>query len=327
MKRRLAVLFLVVTIAAGSFLVSGRDRRGGLVSARAADGLPRGLKPGAKPNEAVCEKDGAPMVLVPEGVFVMGVATSCSTDDVEAMPDHEVKTGRYWIDVYEVTNARYAKFLAAIAADGHKTCPKDEPENKDHKPLDWRTETYDDPVDGRSRGPDYPVCGVDWYDARAYAAWAGKRLPTEAEWEKAARGTDGRTLPLGLHHSHQPRDHRSRLARRDGRDPRQLARRGRRLPVRGARRQVPPGPLALRLRGHGRQRVGVDRERVLALPGPLPQPQRPLHARGLLVAPRLPRRLVSTSAPWTCRRLTGTGKSPRRRTPTSGSAASPAVRR
>jgi formylglycine-generating enzyme required for sulfatase activity len=129
----------------------------------------------------------------------MGVATTSTTDDMEAMPEHEARTGRYFIDVYEVTNSRYAKFLAAIANDGHKTCPKDEPANKDHKPLDWGTDAYDDAKIGRSPGPEYPVCGVDWYDARAYAAWAGKRLPTETEWEKAARGTDGRPFPWGFH--------------------------------------------------------------------------------------------------------------------------------
>jgi formylglycine-generating enzyme required for sulfatase activity len=139
------------------------------------------------------------MVLVPEGAFTMGVATTCTTDDVEAMPEHEARTGRYFIDVDEVTNARYAKFLAAIASDGHKTCPKDEPANKDHAPLDWKTALYEDAKVGRSPGGDYPVCGVDWYDARAYAAWAGKRLPTEPEWEKAARGTDGRPYPWGFH--------------------------------------------------------------------------------------------------------------------------------
>jgi formylglycine-generating enzyme required for sulfatase activity len=118
-------------------------------------------------------------------------------EDFEAMPAHQVKTGRYYIDAFEVTNARYRKFLAEIAAAGHKTCPKDEPEDKDHKPVDWGTAAYDDPRTGTSPGPDYPVSGVDWYDARAYAAWAGKRLPTEEEWEKAARGTDGRPYPWG----------------------------------------------------------------------------------------------------------------------------------
>jgi formylglycine-generating enzyme required for sulfatase activity len=162
------------------------------------DALPPGLKRGARPGEFVSSKDGAPMVLVPAGTFTMGVAVTSTTDDMEAMPAHEEKTGAFFIDVFEVTNGRYAKFLAALAVSGHATCPKDEPKDKDHHPLDWGTPAYDDPKTGTSPGSDYPVAGIDWYDARAYAAWAGKRLPTEVEWEKAARGTDARPFPWGF---------------------------------------------------------------------------------------------------------------------------------
>jgi formylglycine-generating enzyme required for sulfatase activity len=138
--------------------------------------------------------DGEEMAYVPSGAFILG-NTSQFIEDPEDFPEHQESTGPFFIDIHEVTNGRYAKFLAAIALSdsAHSTCPPDEPRDKDHRPLDWGTKTYAE----ISPGDDYPVCGVDWYDARAYAAWAGKRLPTDIEWEKAARGTDGREFPWG----------------------------------------------------------------------------------------------------------------------------------
>lgn len=132
------------------------------------------------------------MVLIPAGKFVMG-----SGEDEfisEEGPQHEVYTDAFYIDKYEVTNAHYWEFLQYIKETGdHSKCFPGEPKNKDHTPgtphTGWNYPYYD--------YPDYPVSRVDWYDAYAYAAWAGKRLPTEAEWEKAARGTDGRRFPWG----------------------------------------------------------------------------------------------------------------------------------
>jgi sulfatase modifying factor 1 len=80
----------------------------------------------------------------------------------------------FCIDKYEVTNRQYARFLQET---GHR------------KPAFWEDERFN--------RPEQPVVGVAWEDAVAYAQWAGKRLPTEAEWEKAARGTDGREYPWG----------------------------------------------------------------------------------------------------------------------------------
>ena len=132
------------------------------------------------------------MVLVPEGKFIMG----SGEDDFipEESPQHEVHLDAYCIDKYEVTNAQYWEFLHYIKkTNDHSKCFPGEPKNKDHTPgtphTGWDYPYYD--------YPDYPVCRVDWYDAYAYAAWAGKRLPTEAEWEKATRGTDGRRFPWG----------------------------------------------------------------------------------------------------------------------------------
>src|SRR3989337_3412520 len=125
-------------------------------------------------------------VVVPAGEFIMG------TDEAreDAYPEHKIYLNAFEIDCYEVTNAQYWEFLEYIKkTNDHSKCFKGEPSNKDHTPRFWDNEYYN--------VPDYPVARIDWYDAYAYAAWAGKRLPTEAEWEKAARGTDGRRFPWG----------------------------------------------------------------------------------------------------------------------------------
>jgi len=108
-------------------------------------------------------KDGAKMVLVSEGEFAYG-------------PNNERKSlPAFYLDKYEVTTAQYAKFMADT---GRK------------EPRYWQTSV---PVSNGQK----PVVGVDWNDADAYCRHYGKRLPTEQEWEKAARGTDGRTYPWG----------------------------------------------------------------------------------------------------------------------------------
>ena len=113
-------------------------------------------------------RDGAPAVLIPAGSFVMG--------DDEQSPRREIFLDAFYIDRHELTTARYARFLAATGSA--------------HPPEGWeRLE--------QGAGAELPVVGVDWEDAAAYCAWAGRRLPTEAEWEKAARGTDGRSYPWG----------------------------------------------------------------------------------------------------------------------------------
>ncbi len=123
------------------------------------------------------EKDGMEMVYVPEGTFTMG-----STDgDDDEKPVRTVDLDAYWIDKYEVSNAQYAQCVA----DGACTKPK-------YSDSYTRPSYY-----GNSEYDNYPVINVDWNQASAYCEWAGGRLPTEAEWEKAARGPNGNKYPWG----------------------------------------------------------------------------------------------------------------------------------
>jgi formylglycine-generating enzyme required for sulfatase activity len=115
----------------------------------------------------------APMVMIPEGMFAMGGDGTQALEDER--PLHRVWLDAVSMDLHEVTTAQYAAFLAA-----------------EHREAPWQWEMVNLSLHG-----DRPVIGVDWHDADAYCRWKGKRLPTEAEWEKAARGTDGQLYPWG----------------------------------------------------------------------------------------------------------------------------------
>lgn len=116
-------------------------------------------------------KDGAPMIVIPAGEFTMGADDGRGNE----RPVHTVTLPAYAIDQFEVTMELYDSFLQA----GGQTPP----------PL-WDPEAV-------TAAGDRPAVGLTWDDASAYCRWAGKRLPTEAEWEKAARGTDARRFPWG----------------------------------------------------------------------------------------------------------------------------------
>ncbi|MFH0813511.1 MAG: formylglycine-generating enzyme family protein, partial [Pseudomonadota bacterium] len=138
------------------------------------------------------QTSGHDMVLVPAGEFLMG-STPQNVVQAKALyqqetgrgpldiwfedeaPAHRVYLDAYYIDRYEVTNGQYKEFVEATNY---------------RKPFNW--------MDAYFRQSNKPVMGIEWEDAQAYATWAGKRLPTEAEWEKAARGgLMGKLFPWG----------------------------------------------------------------------------------------------------------------------------------
>jgi len=142
------------------------------------------------PSAAAVEEERSPraaglperwedMLLVPEGPFTMG-----SDDEGEAdeRPAHTVTLPAFYLDELEVTNGAYLRCVEA------RRCKAPDPRNADANNVG---------PDRRFRGPRQPVSSVPWDSAKAYCEMVGKRLPTEAEWEKAARGGEGRSFPWG----------------------------------------------------------------------------------------------------------------------------------
>ncbi len=119
-----------------------------------------------------CDRQPDDMALVPEGKFLMGAGPGSHADNLR----REVVLDAFYMDKHEVTNGDYKRF---VDKEGHR------------EPRNWAIRGYDEDL------KDHPVVFVSYKDAEAYCTWMGKRLPTEEEWEKAARGTDGRVYPWG----------------------------------------------------------------------------------------------------------------------------------
>ncbi|MFG2007177.1 SUMF1/EgtB/PvdO family nonheme iron enzyme [Spirillospora sp. NPDC048911] len=132
------------------------------------------------------------MVLIPASEFTAGIGIDDLVHPLYDVSDAVPRRRRYLpgflIDRYPVTNRQYDEWADGPAATEHLLCHPDEPAEKDHRRALIADARF---------GPDHPATGVDWFDAYAYLAHHGKRLPTELEWEKAARGRQGSRYPWG----------------------------------------------------------------------------------------------------------------------------------
>lgn len=159
---------------------------------------PTAAQPSTISSSSVRDADGMPMMYIPASSFLMG-----SREDqfsyAHERPQHEVFIDAYWIDIFEVSNAKFSHFVDQTGYEtqaekqGYSYMYNAQGEWDTFKGVNWRH-----PMGAGSIYYDeLPVTHVNYYDALAYCSWVGGRLPTEAEWEKAARGDDGRIYPWG----------------------------------------------------------------------------------------------------------------------------------
>jgi formylglycine-generating enzyme required for sulfatase activity len=173
-QRAIAICFLAVSLLVVSMTISscGSGQLFGPMLTPTPPFTPTPIPTLGIGSTQVSPVDGMILLYVPEGEFLMGAADSDPAATRAEKPQHTVYLDAFWIDQTEVTSAMYAKCVA-----GGKCKPR--------KCLTG------------SKYDQHPAVCVDWFNAEAYCEWAGRRLPTEAEWEKAARGTDGRLYPWG----------------------------------------------------------------------------------------------------------------------------------
>ncbi len=179
LETRLKITFLIAVLLFAGMPLAGILRGTtptpkediGLSSERGGDGATLMVSGGRAADTPVAEE----MVLIPAGPFTRGTMAG----GYDEKPEHIANLHAYDIDRFEVTSHQYEQFRAAV---GHR---KPSPPSRYARNL------------ARMRGPNQPAVYVSWEDADTYCRWKGKRLPTEAEWEKAMRGTDGRLWPWG----------------------------------------------------------------------------------------------------------------------------------
>jgi len=151
---------------------------------------------GSGPETQLAIRLDASMVEVKPGSFLLG----SDRGNFDERPLRKVKNPGFWVDKYEVTCTQYQRFLESIRKMGHVKCHPNEPSNKDHTPFHtyaWALRFSWLGGNPPAKMADCPVVLVDWFDAYAYARWAGKRLPSEDEWEIAAGGGAGQDYPWG----------------------------------------------------------------------------------------------------------------------------------
>lgn len=157
----------------------------GAISIPEANATLTAVAPGQSDTNATAGKtrvspaDGMIEVFIPAGIFSMGGVDARAAENEK--PIHQVNMPDFWIDKVEVTNALYALCANSGAC---------------RLPQEFRSQTHDTYY-GNPQYADYPVIYVTWLQAKTYCEWAGRRLPTEAEWERAARGNDARIYPWG----------------------------------------------------------------------------------------------------------------------------------
>lgn len=202
MWRRFLIIFLLQPLLTLSFpdspALSEQETAGDLPESSAETRL----KEDPSEND---DFDYTGMVRIPSGKFKMGSTFSQLTRNLNAclkvdkrckhwwfkdeLPFHTVYLDTFWIDIFEVTNEKYLEFVLAT---GHRPALDATCETEECKKGNlWKENSFSDSIKKQ------PVTQVNWYDADAYCRWRGKRLPTEAEWEKAARGPGGNIYPWG----------------------------------------------------------------------------------------------------------------------------------